>query len=327
MREAGRAPLGPFALYIMRPTWIDRATSPELHRQVAWQEVGVENVPIVGVRGGFIVFEFDKSPHFSGGDVPAYSLGDDRRIPSNVTRASRDRDELAYRRFTYMNAFLLALYSGLSTVQKRAAPVQEPIDPTNYFLAEPTADGWALAYDSGRKIEYPRDRTDIVQIETLSHALQLIQCCFAVLGRSSLELLELVYIACHQYARHQFASAHLLAWSAIESLLNYMWLDLQSQISLESGGHTRLTKERKKLLEGRDYSASVISQILSLCNNIDDDLLDRLNYARKKRNAFAHSLERISSGDAGSAIRLATDMITRIADIRVTSQLSLSFWI
>jgi|SRR5687767_2516672 hypothetical protein len=106
-----------------------------------------------------------------------------------------------------------------------------------------------------------------------------------------------------------------------------MWSKLQERVSLESGGHTKLTKERRKLLDGRDYSASVVSQILSICSEIDDDLLERLDKARKKRNAFAHSLERVSSDDAGNALRLAADMVTKIIGVRVTSQLSLSFWL
>ena len=327
MREQGRPPLGPFALYILRPAWIGEVHDPRCHQEVAWQAVGVENVPIVALRGGFMVFEFNAAVEYSGGDVPAYTLDTDRRIPTAVTTAEKLRDELAYRRFVYMNAFLLALYSGISTVQKRGTPVQEPVDPTNYFGAKVIAGGWETYSDLGRKFDYPTTRSDHLKIETLDHTNEILHRCFAEFGKSSLELLDLVYIACHQYTRHQFASAHLLAWSAVESMLNVLWLRLQRKANSEFGGHTKFNAERRNLLNGRDYTASIISQILSLCGDVDDNLLSRLDEARRRRNSFAHGLERIKSKDAGSTLRLATDLLTKIAGIRVTCQLSLSFWL
>ncbi len=106
-----------------------------------------------------------------------------------------------------------------------------------------------------------------------------------------------------------------------------MWFNLQYEIDIASGGHTKINKDRKKLLAGRDYTSSVVSQVLSICEKIDDEMLKRLDEARRKRNEFAHTLTHIEANHAGKAIRLATDMITNMAGVRVTSQLRLSFWI
>lgn len=56
-------------------------------------------------------------------------------------------------------------------------------------------------------------------------------------------------------------------------------------------------------------------------------MLTRLDAARKRRNDFAHNLEPIKSGDAGQAIRLATDLISKLVEMRVTAPLGMSFWI
>jgi hypothetical protein len=87
-----------------------------------------------------------------------------------------------------------------------------------------------------------------------------------------------------------------------------------------------MNKERRKLLNGADFTASIVSQILSICGKIDDKTLDRLDEARRRRNAFAHNLVPIKFADAGKAIRLATDMITEIVGIRVTSPLGFHTW-
>lgn len=327
MKESGKGSLSPFALYVLRPTWVGGQPKPAGRTDVAWEGVGLRDVPITALRDGFVIFEFDNSPDYTGGAVPAYTLPDDRRVPQHVTKAEAERVDLGYRRFVYMNAFLLALYSGFSTVQKAGKFVQEPADPTNYFGAKRTENGWQTYMDLERKIDYPRQRSDNIEIETLDHSLDILQKFDAAIGPTSLDVLSLTYTACHQYSRHQFSSAQLIAWAAIEALLNIMWLNLQAQIDATSGGYTKMNKKRKKLLAGRDYTASVVSQVLSICGKIDDKTLERLDEARRKRNEFAHTLSFIQADQAGKTIRLATDMITSAAGIRVTSQLATSFWL
>lgn len=326
--EPGREPLGPFALYILRPTWIGGRPESERRNDVVWTARGVNEVPIAALRDGFVIFEFDGAPAYAGGSVPAYTLPENRRVPDHVTKAENDRLNLGYRRFVYMNAFLAALYSAYSTIQKRGTLVQEPIDPTNYFGAERIPDGWKIFFDHGRRVDYPAERADILEVAALTHSVEVLQSFSNAIGADrSLSILSLVYIACAQYSRHQFSSAHLIAWSVVEALLNTLWLTLQGEVDVATGGHTKMNADRKKLLAGRDYTASVVSQILSIIGKVDDETLTRLDEARRKRNWFAHTLEPIGSTDAGNAIRLATDMISKVASIRMTSQLGLSFWI
>ena len=109
--------------------------------------------------------------------------------------------------------------------------------------------------------------------------------------------------------------------------MNCLWLKLQDEIDVNSGGHTEINSARKRILAGRDYTSSVVSQVLSICEKIDDETLQRLNVARRKRNNFAHDLTHIGADDSGEAIRLATDMVTNMAGVTVTSQLSLYSWI
>jgi len=94
MNESGREPLGPFALYFLRPTWISGDPGPTHMTEVAWEGMGLRDVPIKALRDGCIIFEFDKATEYAGGEVPAYTLPENRRIPSNVTKAEADRTKL-----------------------------------------------------------------------------------------------------------------------------------------------------------------------------------------------------------------------------------------
>ncbi|HUC63086.1 MAG TPA: hypothetical protein VMF53_14130 [Alphaproteobacteria bacterium] len=327
MNEAGQQPLGPFSLCIARPAWIGGLPEQANHSDVVWKHLGPQGVPISALCSGFIIFEFDKSVEYAGGATPAYQLPESRAIPDNVMKAENERRDLSYRRFVYMNAYLMALYSSLSTVQKRGMPVQEPVDPTNYYGARWTGEGWNIYMNAGRKVSPPKNRAEIIELDTLESALDVLQKFDAKIGSPSRNILSLIYTACAQYSRHQFSSAHLIAWATIEALLNIMWVALQTQIDTAEGGHTIINKDRAKILNGRDFSASIICQILSISNKIDDRTLARLDKARRTRNAFAHDLLPISGDDAAKAIGLATDMISEIANVRVVSQLSVSFWI
>ena len=153
--------------------------------------------------------------------------------------------------------------------------------------------------------------------ETFTLAVALLIACEKKLGNGYVELLSLAQLASHQYRSHQFSSAHITAWCLAESMLQWLWRSYQ-----DSSAHTKINRARKDMLNGRDYSASSVSQILSLAGILDDDLLNELDTARRARNAFAHSLSGISPDQAGKAIRCAGSMISKVIGMPVHTQLS-----
>lgn len=248
-------------------------------------------------------------------------------IPKEVTKASEQRMGVAYRRFGYMNSFLCCLYSAYSTVQLTGTQVQEPLDPTNYMQCAEDKDGVMQFYNGmDKRLSYPTER-NLMQIECLHEALRTMTDCEVFFGDNYIDILTLIYLSCFQYSKHQFASAHLIAWSVVEKLIDKFWKSLQSEIDKDNGGHTAVNKDRRDLFNGRDYTASVVTQILSVANKISDEELNQLNKARKARNDFAHNLSPITSKSAGEAIRLSTELLTKLIGRRVNSQLSMSYWL
>ena len=325
MFNIGRPQLPAYALQVLRPTWIDnKASTDKFPNDAVWSGHGIYEVPIHARRDGYIVFDFPKSAQYRGGDVPSHFPQPGVRLPQNILDTQEQRQALRYRRLKYMNAFLACLYSSYATVQKIGTAVQPPVFPTTYFNADLDSNERWQIYHNGEHPETPSPSSPIVQIETIQNSVELMANCDRVLSNTGLDLLSLIYMACHQYGNHQFESAHLIAWSTCEMLINRLWANLLKELDIRNGGHTAINAGRREQLEGRDFTASIVSQSLSLHGKIDDDMLGRLDKARKKRNAFAHSLDPVASDDVAKAIRTATDLMTHVVGSRITSQLSFS---
>ncbi|MBI1214689.1 MAG: hypothetical protein GC185_02590 [Alphaproteobacteria bacterium] len=326
----GRPPLGVFAIEISPPAWIGEEPVRENKRsEIAWEAVGLYDVPLKVRRDGFIIFEFDKSGEFRGGEVPDLPLEDGRRLPKAFMEAEDRRLDLLYRRLGYMNAFLMNFYSGVNVVQHRGGLIQEPASPLNYLLASKIGEVWQCFTHIKRQYQDKADSKPspiVISEEVMDYTVQAFNDCYAQFGDETVEVLSLLYLACYEYRMHQSASAHLISWAIVEKCINKIWLQLQSEVDLNSGGHTALDKNRRKLLSGRDYTISIIAQILSLTKKVDDDLLTRMDQARKVRNNFAHSLNPVSASDATNSIRLATDLISRLSGFKLVPQLSRSYW-
>ena len=69
-----------------------------------------------------------------------------------------------------------------------------------------------------------------------------------------------------------------------------------------------MNKDRVKKLEGRDFTASIVTEVLELSGVINFELFRGIDDARRKRNAWLHSLNAIEDKDASSAMRTAIEL-------------------
>jgi len=326
VREHQMRPLPAFAVYIGRHVLIGHKDPSGSLTDIVWRGLGPYGVPILARRDGFIIFNFPAVEKYAGGIVPEdeFSAGG---VPDPARKAEEVRADIAYRRFDYMNGFMLPV------------ALQEPVHPYNYFQAIQGEAGWELL-SRGKYEHQKRQRLSQLETAILDHSIEAMNKCQAALGEDSIVLLSLLYAAGHHNRLHQFASAQVIAWSVVEMLVNRLWGDLLGEVAISEThgtGHTQMSKDRRKVLGGPDYSASVVSQILSITNKIDDPLLERLDRARKTRNDFAHGIKkkrgnatreliRVTPADAGTTLRLATDLLSRITRAEVHPNLSIAYW-
>ncbi len=75
-----------------------------------------------------------------------------------------------------------------------------------------------------------------------------------------------------------------LAWFVIESIVQKKWSFLQEKNETLEDGKKRINKDRRALLYGRDYTISIISNILELSDFIPFDIFTKKDKVRRYRN-------------------------------------------
>ncbi len=118
------------------------------------------------------------------------------------------------------------------------------------------------------------------------------------------ESLRLLVQSSTNLNKGEINQAFILSWTIIEQYLNYKW-----NLLIDSKGITG--KRRKKLLKGRDYSISVIIEILNLNDHLSNDELILLNKLRKARNDFMHEMRSIPRDLAQTSLFLARKLIKK----------------
>ena len=280
--------------------------------QIVWQSKADCSVPIYARRDGFLIFDFDKCADFS------------HRTGGADVQAANEQQQMNRLRYQYVNAFLMGVHSGLSETMSTGTPVQSPLNGLNWCKAVANDGQWLITDSLAQPVNGLNFLARDLQVDVLDHAVRVIAQCEELFDDGH-KILELCLIAGNQYALHQFESAHLIAWSVIEKSLNKMWAKLLHDLNAANGGHTSINRDRRDLLTGRDYTASIVTQQLSLHKIIDDDMLFRLDEARRTRNSFAHSLKPVTWEDAGRALNTANDILSKVIGIRVYCQAAVSW--
>ncbi|MBN1214676.1 MAG: TM1812 family CRISPR-associated protein [Candidatus Lokiarchaeota archaeon] len=121
------------------------------------------------------------------------------------------------------------------------------------------------------------------------------------------KIIDLLGIFIQSYSnlsKNEIIQSFILSWTLIEEYLNYIWESL-----LE--GKNISNSKRIDKLKGRDFTASIISEILNITGNIDNNELKILNRLRKKRNAFMHDLKPINYKIAVESFDLALNYLQK----------------
>lgn len=317
-----QAPMQPFAVLLESPS----CQIGEDRYGIGWTGFGPHSVPI-HVRGdGVAIFDFPVSSIFADDGVPAWQPDYGKPMPKTVADAERRRLNIAYSRFRFVNAWVAGYMSGMATVQHHGIITPPPADPQNHLKAELRNGRW-LVFGSDGKAKTGAAESTKIKIEVFDSALTLLDEAKRIFGNEFTVVLSLFQQASYHYQTHQFATSHLLAWAICEQVLNNMWNEYQTDAADRQGCGTNISKKRSELLNGRDFTASIITQILSLAGVIDDELLTKLDVARKNRNAFAHSLKVIDEPAAQQAMIVASDILSLRLGLTVSPQLSTGYWI
>ncbi len=108
------------------------------------------------------------------------------------------------------------------------------------------------------------------------------------------ELIEHLHGICQSLFQYKLSNLNIALptlWFTIERLLNQLWLnEIEHRMHTFPDQRERFNTMRRKFLTGRDFTASVISNILEIMDVIEFEDFSNLNDLRQARNDIAHSL-------------------------------------
>lgn len=129
-----------------------------------------------------------------------------------------------------------------------------------------------------------------------------------------------------EYKIGNYDTSIILAWFAIESIINELWENHIGSLNTTSMNHRpRISSERKKALTGSSFEASKIIQMLELFGILSFDTFEKLKTVRQNRNNIAHIQKiALTAEKAGEAISAAQEMIFLLWGIEFTPNLNYS---
>lgn len=96
-----------------------------------------------------------------------------------------------------------------------------------------------------------------------------------------------------EFSNLNFRQCVTLAWFCIEYFINKDWINFLHSKKNALETITRINSERRSILLGKDYSASIMSNILELNDILPLDIFQKIDNIRSKRNNIVHNLDRI----------------------------------
>ncbi len=240
-------------------------------------------------------------------------------------------------RMRFMNLFLACFYSVIFQ-QKRiiiekmfidfdtyAFSKELDLNPFHFGCASRQA---AVIQANEEQHKQYRQFHPLVTPEVVSEAINLTDKAIVDESNDAALLGELMLHAFKLHDSGKYEASHISAWTITERCMNQIW---QSHLDNAERQHTKCTGDsdekfinstRREKLTGRDFTASIISEILSLNGLLPFKQYKLVCKVRQTRNAWLHKLRAINREDSSYAIFLAQFMLrhSKVLDLHIPSR-------
>jgi hypothetical protein len=306
--------------------------NPAVHHHIVLKQTLNAGIEVWVQRDGLFLFDFtnyDLAPQVV---IPGFRKPNPNgpyRYPVVTETAQRKAEDYAILRAQIMNVHQACLTTAEQIVMRRGAGMGFPIGASSTHKAislkappyyhDDVEDIRALA----RNVLNSKD--DVARDQPLGRRtieLPVIECSLALLDQilmqkdtGIIQMVEGAYISACRSGERRFGEALILAWGVCEQAVSHEWRKL-----IDSGPSGRVSKERRTKLTGRDYTASVMVEMLEISNRISNDLYRSLEIARKARNHWAHEMRAPKESEVGVAIRAMEELLTKAFDVKLLLQ-------
>jgi len=308
--------------------------NPSVHHAAAFDGQVAENLRVRVQRNGLFLFDFSSWLHALPVHILSYTeiFGDP--VPERIQEAEIRAEDISVYRARVMNVHQ-AFMATAEQICGEVGMMGFPIHAWNTYKArdmhgesqqygDDIEDIHALSrnvldnsYHTVRDAPLPRR---LIKLEVVGKSFELLSRVLSHPDVSSLiDIVELLFVGAHRSIEKRFGESVVLSWTVCEQLINIAWTRLLDSNAID-GDVRRINKDRRRKLQGRDYTASVMSEFLELSRQISYSLFERLDIARKARNNWAHKLQTPSQEAAYTSLDAAQELFQILFDIPLSLQ-------
>ncbi|MBD8531692.1 MULTISPECIES: hypothetical protein [unclassified Massilia] len=300
-----------------------RFFDPKLHHEIVYRRDLSCNIKVCAKRDGTFLFDFSQWPLAPIVRIPGYEHPNEMyRIPPENEKQRKLADSYGVLRAQVMNVHQACL----STAEERLfgiyAPAGVPVasQNTHKSLSFDEAHGYhdnvydmhALARNVANNkdnVSKPALHRRVVDLSAIDLSFTLLDNILRTGDSGIVQIIEAVFIAARRDSEGRSGECVMLAWGASEQLVSILWNRLIVESKKDKDIGEKIGGERLKKLRGRDYTASVMVEILEMTGKVDSELYRHLEIARKTRNKWAHEMRMPKHSEAYVCLEAARRLL------------------
>ena len=185
---------------------------------------------------------------------------------------------------------------------------------------------YSSSYQSGVPTEYDSQimMRQVIPLEVIRHAVAEFTKVIATPGLE--KTLSSFAKSLSEYKVGNYETSVVLSWFITEAALSQLWKGHIDNLNTDfPDGRKRINRERRDFLTGRDFTISLISNLLELWGALPHAQFQDIDAVRGFRNKIVHN-HNFAPGpnEAQLALKTAQAMIDRIWELRFTPSLGYS---
>ena len=143
-------------------------------------------------------------------------------------------------------------------------------------------------------------------------------------GVDGVMLVDLYLRASKAFQDYNHSLSVITYWTIIERLVNDLWKQMQHDHASRDNDIFIDGTRRKRLADGRTYTASVMTEMLSFLDYISKDIYDDVSAVRKCRNDWTHDLKPVDADVSMLANSVCERLLNEVKDLTLKGATGLS---
>lgn len=304
------------------PVWIGSAPpdgdvstlNPAVHHANMFEKTLNCGIKVRVNRDGLFLFDFTSSEYCQPVVLPGYIKPEGRSYRYTVEHDAADRraEEVAVERAQIMNVHQACLVTAERLMNQGGAsptPITAWGGHKAITLSTPPAyhNDLESLHALAHKVANNVYRSNIIRsrrvlsIDLLDRSFDIFDGIISNGGMGHVKIVEAAFVATTRRKEKRYGEAITIGWTVCEQIISIKWREMINEI--RENNPQRMPKERREKLIGRDYSASVMAEMLEVKGLISNELFRMLEIARKARNKWAHEMREPRGSEVWTCLR------------------------